>query len=153
MKIRIIYGSNSGSTRAASELMQQFFVKSGHIVVIQGALETVLEDLTGSDLTIIGSCSWDRFEGKERFHGQLQQHWFELQNRIGTKKFLGQKFAIFGVGDSTYTHFCGAADELESLLQNWQGTQVGQTLRLDSYFFEPERCEREIQAWVRTLKI
>jgi flavodoxin I len=152
MHIRIIYGTNSGSTRSAAEIMSQQLEKEGHRVTVQSAHETQPDELSNADLTIIGSCSWDRFEGKERLQGQLQQHWHELQQAIGSKKYSGQTFAVFGVGDSTYTHFCGAADLLEALVKKWKGVQVGQTLRLDSYYFDLELNEQRIHDWLRSLR-
>ncbi len=151
MHIRIIYGSNSGSTRSAAELMSELLTKSGHRVTLLSALDAQPADISDSHLTIIGSCSWDRFEGTKRLEGQLHEHWFQLQKKVGTKTFPKHRFAVFGLGDSTYTHFCGAADHLETLVKKWKGNQVGQTLRLDSYFFEPERNEEQIRDWVTKL--
>lgn len=151
MHIRIIYGSNSGSTRSAAELMSQELTKTQHQVTLQSAHLAQPDDLADADLTIIGSCSWDHFEGKERLHGQVQQHWFQLQKKIGSRKYPHHKFAIFGLGDSSYTHFCGAADHLEEMVQKWKGEHIGTTLRLDSYFFEQEDRDRQIKDWLKKL--
>lgn len=152
MHIRIIYGSNSGSTRSAAELMSELLIKSGYKVTVQSALDAQPADIADSDVTIIGSCSWDRFEGTKRLEGQLHEHWFQLQKAAGAKTFPRHRFAVFGLGDSTYTHFCGAADHLEALVKKWKGVQIGTTLRLDSYFFEPERNAEQIRDWLKQLK-
>ncbi len=151
MHIRIIYGSNSGGTRSAAELMTQVLKTGQHQVTLQSAHLTNPDDIMAADLTIIGSCSWDHFEGKKRLHGQLQQHWLELQKKIGSRKYPQRKFAIFGLGDSSYTNFCGAADQLEALVKKWQGQQIGTTLRLDSYFFEQEDRDQQIKNWLKKI--
>ena len=151
MHICIIYGSNSGSTRAVAELMSQYLIRDKHRVTIHSADKISPDDIGQANMTLIGSCSWDHFEGTKRLEGQLQQHWIELKKKVGSRTYPQHNFAIFGVGDSTYTHFCGAADQLEDLVKKWQGKQIGPTLRLDSYFFEQEARDREIRDWLKRL--
>jgi hypothetical protein len=41
---------------------------------------------------------------------------------------------------------------LEALVKKWKGVQVGQTLRLDSYYFDLELNEQRIHDWLRSLR-
>ncbi|MBI4090556.1 MAG: flavodoxin family protein [Candidatus Komeilibacteria bacterium] len=151
MKIIIVYGTNSSSTRVASEAMQEVWSRAGNTVVLRSAHDVQPEELTAFDLVTFGSCTWELITPKRHFEGQLQQHFIEFKNRLAGRQFPGRRFAIFGLGDSSYTNFCIAANHLEALVKQIGGTQVGQTLRVDSFFFDQDANEKKIRAWAKGL--
>ena len=151
MKILIIYGTNSSSARVASEALQEVWSHAGHEVALRSAHDAQPEELNICDLIVFGSCTWELITPKRRFEGQLQQHFIEFKKRLAGKTFPGKKFAVFGLGDSSYTNFCIAANHLEVLVKQIGGTQVGPTLRVDSFFFDQEANEKKIRSWAHTV--
>lgn len=151
MKILIVYGTNSSSTRVASEVMQAVWSHAGNTVALKSAHEVFPEDITKYDLVVFGSCTWELITPKRHFEGQLQQHFIEFKDRLAGKTFSDKRFAVFGVGDSSYTNFCIAANHLEALVKQIGGTQVGPTLRVDSFFFDQDANEKKIRMWAKNL--
>lgn len=147
----IVYATNSSGTLIASELVRDVLLKHGHAVTLQRANEVQPQELKRHDLVILASCSWERFEGKKRLDGQLQQHMYELSQKLTGKIFPGKRFAVFGLGDSSYTHFCGAVDKLVQLVDDLGGELVGEALKIDGWFFHPERNEKFITEWANEL--
>lgn len=151
MKILIVYATNSGSTRIASEAMQEAWVRCGNSVVLRSAHDVQPEELNAFDLVIFGSCTWELTTPKRHFEGQLQQHFIEFKNRLAGKQFIGKRFAVFGIGDSSYSNFCIAANHLEVLVKQIGGTQVGPTLRIDSFFYDQSANEKKIHSWAQSI--
>lgn len=151
MNVLIVYGTNSSGTRVAAERVHDVLVEAGHEVIIKRANAVEADELGQHDLVVLGSCSWERFEGKQRLEGQLQQHMFELAERLKDQHFAMRKFAIFGLGDSGYTHFCGAVDHLVDLVKALGGKLVIEPLRIDGFFFRQEENEVRLAKWAHSL--
>lgn len=153
MKTLIVYGTNSGGTFRASELIRDVLVDQGHTVTLQPAKTTDPNDLGTFDLVILGSCTWDYFKGQERREGWPQEHMVELQDKLlqANKIFPGHRFAVFGLGDSSYTVFCGAVDHLIQLVNDLGGELIGEPLRIDGFFFHPEENEQRLRDWATTV--
>ncbi len=151
MLIHIIYGTNSGGTQTAGEIIAETLRRAKHQVDLINAAQAEADHITQADIAIIGSCSWELVKGKERLDGQLQQHWLDFIKRLRGRTFPKQRFAVYGLGDSGYQHFCAAADHLEKFVAKVEGKQVGPTLRLDNFFFEPSN-EAKIERWARELE-
>jgi flavodoxin len=150
MTTLIVYATNSSGTRLAAELVGQILQGKGHVVTLERANAVEPKELKKFDLVVLGSCTWERFEGKQKLEGQLQQHMYELQQKLYDQKTLlpGRRFAIFALGDSSYTKFAGAADHLAQLVQDIGGELVADPLRLDGWFFHPEKNEQKLTAWI-----
>jgi len=151
MKILLTYGTNSSGTQAVSTVIGDALAATGHKVTIKRAYEEGADAFNKYQLVILGSCTWERFEGKQRLEGQLQQHMHVLTEQLAGKKFRKQQFAIFGLGDSSYTDFCAAADKLEKFVHEVQGKTFFPTLRIDSYFFDLEKNRQRVQEWAERL--
>lgn len=151
MKILIVYGTNSSSTRVAGEAMQEVWLRAGNSVILRSAHDIQPNELNAFDLVTFGSGTWELITPKRRFEGQLQQHFIEFKNRLAGKTFPGKQFAVFGVGDSSYTNFCIAANHLEALVKQIGGMQVGPTLRVDSFFFDQNANDKKICSWAQNI--
>ncbi len=151
MTILIVYGTNSGGTKEVAEYIAQECSATGYTIKIQSAEYTTPEDLKGYDCLLLGSCTWEMITPTKRFEGQLQQHMAKLREGLKGMTMPGQKIGIFALGDSTYTNFCIAANHLEALVKQMQATQVGETLRIDSYFFDVIKNRAQVQAWTKRL--
>lgn len=149
MTTLIVYATNSSGTRLAAELAGQILQRKGHVVTLERADAVAPKELKKFDLVVLGSCTWERFEGKQKLEGQLQQHMYQLQQKLYDQKILlpGWKFAIFALGDSSYTKFAGAADHLAQLVQDIGGEIVGQPLKINGWFFHPEQNEKLLTVW------
>lgn len=152
MKIYLVYGTNSSGTQAVSEIIGDVLQKAGHDITIKRANEPGADALTGYDVVILGSCTWERFEGKKRLEGQLQQHMYDLVQKFQGEKMPGQKFAVFGLGDNSYTSFCAAADHLEQFVNDLGGKRIVTTLRVDSFFFDMENNRERAAEWAKKIQ-
>lgn len=152
MKIKIIYGTNSGGTRLVAEEIADVLKQHSSSVKVQDVADAEVEDIKGYDLVIFGSCTWGVPTKSGYLDGQLQQQFRSFEHKLHGKSFRGQKFAVFGLGDSDlYRNFAGAADHLEKLVKNIKGKLVGEVLKVDNYYFEPEKNKKKIRAWAKSL--
>lgn len=153
MKILLTYGTNSSGTQAVSEIVRDVLIQAGHSVTIKRAYETGADNFKKYDLVILGSCTWERFEGKNRLEGQLQLHMHALVQQLQKKKFSKKQFALFGLGDSSYTDFCAAADKLEKFVHDAEGKLVVPTMRIDGFFFDLNTNRQRAKAWAERLVV
>lgn len=147
MKITIIYATNSGGTMYASQIVQEVFKQKGYEVALKEVQTATLTDIEMSDLTILASCSW----GDNNSQGQLPEQFDGFLNLVDGKTFPQKRFAIFALGDSSYTYFAGAADHLEDLVGNMQGLQLGETLRIDGFYFKEEENTKLLEIWANSI--
>ncbi len=152
MHITIIYATNSGGAEQAARQLSEYFRRQGHAVTLKRASEAQANDLQRGDLVILGSCTWMGQVGERVEEGQLQEHMQALLDQATKKRYPGQRFAVFGLGDSSYTNFCAAADHLERFVQASGGRQVGSTLRFDGFFFDLDRSRERVNGWARELQ-
>ncbi len=149
MKVLIIYATNSGGTYVASEAIREIFENRGNTVTLVRASEANPADMAKCDLVVFGSCSWELFVDDRRLDGQLQQHFVDFQQRVNGSTFPGIQFAVFGLGDSSYSHFCSAVKHLEALVAELKGTLVGEPLCIDGFFFDQEANITKLRTWAK----
>lgn len=144
MKILLVYATYSSGTHMASDVASQELQKGGHTVDVKDVQETNIDDFNNYDLVILTSPSWD-IGGQG---GQPHEHFGAFIAQNAGKTFPGKKFAIFGLGDSTYPEFCGAVDHLEKFVDALQGKRVTDSLRIDGYFFNQDEANGKITEWI-----
>ena len=135
----IVYGSSTGNTEFAAETIDAALTDHGYEVTLMDVAHTGVEILSKSfDLYLLGCSTWgdDDIELQEDFESFFEEMKAPLSLR-------GKNYAVFGCGDSSYTYFCGAVDEIESRVEKLGGRIVGQSLRIDG---DPE--PEEIKEWV-----
>jgi flavodoxin len=65
---------------------------------------------------------------------------------------LEKKFAIYGLGDSSYARLCHAVDVIEDFVKNsLKGTVILEPLRVDSFYFDQKNNEKLVLEWVEKL--
>lgn len=121
--------------------------EGGHTVEVKNVSEVNAEAVAVAESVVIGSPSWD-YEGAE---GQPHEGYRPLMEALRQKKPTGKKFAIFGLGDSSYTHFCGAVDVLEAWIKEIGGVLVTASLRIDGYYFKQAEHDEAAKTWATTL--
>lgn len=64
---------------------------------------------------------------------------FYLQLKDQFPLLTNKRYAVIGLGDSSYENFCGAGEKFAELLAELQGTEVAPMLRIDAIeTLEPE---------------
>ena len=125
MRIKLIYGSDTGNT----ELVTEDLVK-----LLDNIEVTTVADLTPEDWEydnfILGIPTW--------YDGELQSDWEEYFEEFKTIDFSGKKVVIFGLGDQLgYEEwFCDGIGILAKEILKNGGTVIGYTTKDKSYDFE-----------------
>jgi flavodoxin I len=152
VNVLVVYATNSSGTQEAAHLVRDTLTGEGHTVDCRRVYHVHPTELGSFDLVVLGSCTWDNMVEGKRVEGQLQQHMQQFADQLTDGQYAGSRFAVFGLGDSSYNRFCAAADHLEKLVGRIGGAQVGETLRIDGYFFNPERNRAAVANWARALR-
>ncbi len=142
MKCTLLYGTLSGSTMTAAGVVADVLTGAGHQVdsiMVDGATKDQIKD---SQLIILGSPSWED-EGKD---GQPLPDMTKFLKSLTAEDLAGKKVAIFGLGDTSYQHFCGAVDVMTELLKANNATPVVEPVRIDRYYSLPDN-ENKIRTW------
>lgn len=136
-KALIVYGSNTGNTETAAEFICTALLKKGWDVTTKDAASVSAAGLgKGYDLLLLGCSTW----GDEEI--ELQEDFIPILEDLEQAELAGRKVAVFGCGDSGYTHFCGAVDAIEEKAAALGAVLVAGSLKIDG---DPERAE--ISAW------
>jgi flavodoxin I len=130
-----------------AQTVEGLLTQKGHTVTTKEVKEVTLPDIQGAGAVILGSPSWD-FDGKE---GMPHEDYVPLIEQLKTQTYEGKPFAIFGLGDSSYTHFCGAVDHLEELVTSMKGKLVTPSLRIDKFFSDQTKHMEAINTWTNNL--
>lgn len=153
MNVLIAYGSNSGGTMVASEMVGAIFAERGHQVTLKRAHTVDPQELRRYEFVILGSCTWLHYEGTTILEGQLQEHMLAFRQKLIEQNTIlpGHPFAVFGLGDESYTETCAAADKLVDIVNDVGGQLVGPPLRITGFFFQPKENEQKIRDWAAGL--
>ena len=125
MKILINYATVSGnSAMLAQQLSDKLKEMHGDKeFVYKDADDCKGEDYGQYDLVLYVSSSWD--------DGDLNMIAEEYLNQL--PDLGGQKFALIGLGDTSYPHFCGAVEKTEAALTAKGATLVGSAHKIDGF--------------------
>lgn len=144
MNILIVYATFSSGTWQASEFLQDLLKEKGHTVTLKKISETNPDEFNNYDTVFIGSPSW-LVDGTE---GMPHNDYLDFFKRAEGKTFENKKFAIFGLGDMAYAHFCGAVDHLKEFVAELHGILITEPLRIDGFLMDEENGKKNIQQWV-----
>ncbi len=134
----IIYGSTTGNTEYVAGVLERVLSEAGSSVKKLNAADAAPEGLCdGYDLVLFGCSTW----GDDSI--EVQDDFIPLLESFGSINARGKNTAVFGCGDTSYTHFCGAVDVIEQQLEE-QGAKVLDTLKIDG---DPQTEKDEIEQW------
>ena len=140
-KVLIVYGSTTGNTETAASFAAQALQDRGLDVVVRNAAKVSAPELAdGFDLVLLGSSTW----GDEDI--ELQDDFQPLYDDLEEAGLRGRKVAIFGCGDSSYPHFCGAVDAITEKAEALGAELVAEPLKIDG---DPNRVE--VTSWAEEL--
>lgn len=144
MNILVIYDTYSSSTETAVKFATEILKNAQHSVQISKANVVDPTIFSNFDLIILASPSW----WVDEKDGQPHIHYKDLFAKSENLNFSSHSFAIFGLGDSTYAHFCGAVDCLEKFVKDHQGKIFIDSLRIDSFYFDQKNNEERLKNWL-----
>ena len=148
MQILLVYATNSGGTAQTAQIIADILTSKGHVVTVKDAKNAEPADITAAPFVLLGSPSWD-YNGME---GQPLPEMAEFIDRCKDIQLEGKPFAVFGLGDSSYTYFCGAVTYLEAFVKRAKGRLVLPSLKVDGFYMRPEAGE-QITKWADELPI
>ena len=127
--IGIIYGSSTGKTEAAADLIQEV-LGTGDVISIG---QVTSEKLNSYDLLILGTSTWGT--------GDIQDDWAEQKGLLGEVNWKGKTVAFYGLGDQesfseTFLNGLG-------ILYQWVaplGARLVGAWPTDGYFFEASQA-------------
>jgi flavodoxin short chain len=136
----IVYGSTTGNTESAADIAEKVLSGEGLSVKKINVTEARADGLcSGYDLILFGCSTW----GSDSI--ELQEDFVPLFEKFEDIQAQGKKTAVFGCGDSSFTHFCGAVDAITQKLKDL-GAAVVDTLKIDG---DAQAEKDTIEAWVR----
>jgi len=133
MKIFLVYGTLSGSTMTAAEVIASSLRGGGYDVTVVSSESATKEQLASHDVLVLGSPSWED-QGKD---GQPLPEITAFLAQLTAQDLANKKVALFGLGDISYPHFCGAIDVMEARLKELGVTPIIESLRVDRYYSLP----------------
>ena len=125
--------------------LTQNLKSSEHTVVMKPIAQVSFADTLLYDLRIFASPSWDN-EGEE---GQPHQDFVAFMKKSKDKSFEDKPCAVFGLGDISYGHFCGAVDHLEEFIKKSGGKLVVESLRIDNYLIDMDGYNKKLAEWAK----
>ena len=122
MRIKLIYGSDTGNTELIAEDIKNLWDK-----VEVTTVDDLAPDHWDHDKFILGIPTW--------YDGELQSDWEEYFEEFQTIDFTNKTVAIFGLGDQLgYEEwFCDGIGILAEVILKNGGKVIGYTERDDSY--------------------
>lgn len=141
MKILLLYATVSGNSAMLSDSLKEKLSAEypDKQFEVKDADDMKGNNFAGYDLIIFSSSTWD--EGNmnivaEDFMGQL----------AGIE---GRRFALIGLGDSSYPHFCTGVDTIQTQLNELKAEVVGQIHRIDG-FIDDEKIAAAV-TWAKSV--
>eukprot|EP00767_Chilomastix_cuspidata_P007086 gnl/Chilomastix_cuspidata/7644.p1 GENE.gnl/Chilomastix_cuspidata/7644~~gnl/Chilomastix_cuspidata/7644.p1 ORF type:complete len:157 (+),score=13.00 gnl/Chilomastix_cuspidata/7644:32-472(+) len=138
----IVYGSTTGNTENTSEMIEKILSSKGIDVTVKDVSDIKPEDTKNYDLVVFGCSTW----GEDEI--ELQDDFVPFYEDLGNADLSGRKVAVFGCGDSSYTHFCGAVDAIEEKARELGANLVSESLKIDG---DPDDNESDIKSWAEEI--
>ena len=141
-KIAIVYGSTTGNTETAAEIIQDALSQNGLAAELFNSAKVKPEDVKGYDLYVLGASTWGI--------GEMQDDFVAFYGRMTADVFSGAKAAVFGCGDSDMfaDSFCEAVSLIADKAKDCGAEIVSGLLKIDG---DVDDSEAEIRSWAEAL--
>ena len=128
MRIKLIYGTDTGNTELVKEDLTKLLEKDD--ITVTNIAEITPKDWESHNYYILGIPTW--------YDGELQSDWEDYFDEFKTINFSGKRIAIFGLGDQLgYDEwFCDGIGILGKVILKSGGKLVGYTQKDETYDFE-----------------
>ncbi|ATH91231.1 flavodoxin [Bacillus glycinifermentans] len=111
--VLLVYASMSGNTEAMADLIEKGLLEGGAEVDRHEAMDIDASLFNDYRHIVLGAYTWG--------DGDLPDEFLDLYEEMEDLDFSGRTFAVFGSGDTSYEHFCGAVDILEKKIAELGG--------------------------------
>ncbi|MCY9263600.1 flavodoxin [Bacillus haynesii] len=122
-KVLLVYASMSGNTEAMADLIEKGLLEGGAEVDRHEAMDVDAALFTDYQHMIFGAYTWG--------DGELPDEFLDIYDDMEGMDFTGKTFAVFGSGDTSYEHFCGAVDMLEDKIKELGGGVVLPSVKIE----------------------
>lgn len=144
MKILIAFGTLTGNTEEVSKSLRDFLTEQKHLVTLVDQSDIKISELSQFELIILGASTWG--DGELGANPITEDFVERFEKEFEPSKDI--KFAIFGLGDSSYEHFCGVVDLLEDTLIKNNCKIIKPSLKLEGL---PENNLEIAQEWAKNI--
>lgn len=122
LNVLVTYHSLGGNTKAVANYIESYIREQGHQVLVSDISKLINPE--HYDLVFIGSFTWGSGELPNQVRNYLR--WMLKENAFNLPKL-----SVFGTGDTQWTHFCRAVDEMEYHLS--KHTEVISKLKIEQH--------------------
>lgn len=122
-KAIIVYGTTMGNTEIMAEAVEKTLGRKGVDITTKNVAGVTPEELLNYDLVLFGCSTWG--------DGELQDDFIHFYDQMKSLDLSGKKSACFGPGDSGYSLFCKAVDDLEDQLRSCGAEIISESLKID----------------------
>lgn len=145
MQTLIMYGTYSGGTQLAAELIQSVLKEKGIEATIQNVHTATPDVFAPYSHFIFGSNSWY----EEREEGNMNSGYHKLKKLMSPDTLKDKVCFVYGLGDSNmYTStFTNSVVHLAGFITDFGGTQKLDPLRVNRFYFERVENEKNIADW------
>lgn len=142
-KVLIVYGSETGNTKAAADMIAAILTAKGHAVTVRDVVDTTIDALKEPfDLYLLGVSTWGAVAD------EVTEDYKPFHEAMKTTDLAGRKIAVFGCGDKGYENFCKAVDYTAERAKNRGATLVGERLKIN---LDPRTSAEAIRTWAERL--
>lgn len=140
-KVLLIYWSKTGNTKSFVDYFVQNSISDVDVLNVNKN-DINPEILNDYNKICIGSYSWNNGKIPPR----VKQYIIDNKDYFRNKDIF-----IFGSGNSIYTHFCAAVDNIE-IIMNDLSSDVKYKIKFDHQFHEQDFTEQEINELKKAIR-
>ena len=139
-KHTILFGSETGNAQGAAEMLEYELRRRGLRTQLVAMDDYDFDDLANESMVyaVVSTC------GQGEYPGNCQQFMHELTTRDDLD-LNGVKFAVFGLGDTSYVHFNKAAKDVQEHLHRLGAEELHNIGLGDDK--DEDRWETEFNTW------
>ncbi|WP_029897439.1 flavodoxin [Desulfohalovibrio reitneri] len=135
----IVFGSETGNTRKASQIIAEAIEAKGHEVRMEDVqrVDTSILD-EPYDLYLLGVSTWGAIDE------EVTEDFKDFHEELASKDLSGKPMGVFGCGDSGYDQFCKAVDFVADRVEKQGAKLVLDKLKID---LDPANSREQVEAW------
>ncbi|EPR44750.1 flavodoxin/nitric oxide synthase [Desulfovibrio sp. X2] len=139
----IVYGSETGNTKSAAEMIAAGLGKSGHTVSLADAAVTGPEFFAAPcDVLLFGVSTWGAVDE------EVTEDFKSFYEDMASADLKGRRAAVFGCGDKGYDRFCKAVDFVEQRARERGADLLLPSLKIDR---NPAQSTGLVNEWIARL--